>query len=198
VGDETMTRILRTYARRYLFAHPTSADFIAVVNEVTGKDYGWYFQQTWFSSDLCDYAVSVRNEPVRRPEGYVEAPDGRLSLASPPPGGKAGADGPTDAEVVVRRFGSVRLPVDVLVEFADGRTATTSWDGQDRWTRLAYPGARVTRAVVDPAGKIAIDIDPSNNFWMDEKGVARRAARKWSARYLLWLQHLLDLHTVVM
>jgi hypothetical protein len=31
---------------------------------------------------------------------------------------------------------------------------------------------------------------------VDEKGVARRAARKWAGRYLLWLQHLLEMHTV--
>ena len=34
LGDETMTRIMRTFARRYRFAHPTTADFIATVNEV--------------------------------------------------------------------------------------------------------------------------------------------------------------------
>ena len=52
VGDETMTRIMRTYARRYRFAHPTTADFIATVNEVTGKDYRWFFDETFFSSEL--------------------------------------------------------------------------------------------------------------------------------------------------
>jgi hypothetical protein len=56
----------------------------------------------------------------------------------------------------------------------------------------------VTRAVVDPAGKIALDVNPANNSWVDEKGVARRAAHKWTLRYLLWLQHLLELHTVAM
>jgi peptidase M1-like protein len=197
VGDETMTRILRTYARRYMYAHPTTADFIAVVNEVTGKDYGWYFQQAWFSSDLCDYAVSVTNEPPRRVEGYVDGPDGRPTLASPAPEASP-TDGPVDGVVLLRRLGGVRMPVDVLVEFADGRTVTAAWDGQDRWTRLRYPGARVTRAIVDPAGKIALDVDPANNAWVDEKGVASRAARKWSLRFLLWLQHLLELHTVVM
>lgn len=197
VGDETMTRILRTYARRHLYGHPTTADFIAVVNEVTGQDYRWYFDQTWFSSELCDYAVSVGNKTRRRTEGYVEGPDGSLVLSEPPKAGP-GAPAAHDAEVLLRRLGGVRLPVEVRVEFADGRTATASWDGQDRWKLLAYPGARVTRAVIDPAGKIAIDINPSNNSWVDEQGVARRAARKWSARYLLWLQHLLELHTVVM
>jgi hypothetical protein len=196
VGDETMTRILRTYARRHLYGHPTSADFIAVVNEVTGQDYGWFFDQTWFSSDLCDYGVSVSNKPRRRPEGFVEAPDGRLVLAERTRAPET--DDVVDGEVVVRRLGGVRLPVEVRVEFTDGRSVVALWDGKDRWTRLAYPGARVTRAIVDPAGRIALDINPANNTWVDEKGVARRAARKWTLRYLLWLQHLLELHTVAM
>ena len=73
MGDETMTRILRTYARRYRFAHPTSEDFIAVVNEVTGKDWRWYFDETWFSSNLCDYAISVRNERAPKLTGFRDA-----------------------------------------------------------------------------------------------------------------------------
>jgi hypothetical protein len=196
VGEETMTRIMRTYARRFVFSHPTTADFIAVVNEVTGRDYRWFFDQTWFSSDLCDYAVEVENVGVRAAAGYLEGPDGQPVLATPPPQ----ATPPTrfDGSVIVRRLGGVRLPVEVLVELEGGRTETATWDGQDRWTRLRFPGAKVKRAVVDPGRKIAIDVDPSNNSWVDEKGLARRAASKWAARYLLWLQHLLELHTVVM
>jgi hypothetical protein len=197
VGDETMTRIMRTYARRYYYTHPTSADFMAVVNEVTGKDYRWFFEETWLSSDLCDYAVTVRNRPQQPVEGYLEGPDGSLAPAPSPAGGAPG-DAPDEAEVIVKRLGGVKLPVEVLVEFADGRSLTATWEGRDRWTRLRYPGARVTRAVVDPARKIALDVNPSNNAWLDEKGVARRAARKWTLRYLLWLQHLLELHTVAM
>ena len=87
VGDETMTRVLRTYARRYRFAHPTSEDFIAVVNEVTGKDWRWYFDQTWYSSNLCDYAVSVRNERAPQLTGFR----GRPRRARP--GGSARGEG---------------------------------------------------------------------------------------------------------
>ena len=80
VGDDVMTRILRTYARRYRFAHPTTEDFIAVVNEVTGQDYRWFFDQTWFSAEECDYAIAVRNTPARALAGYAEGPDGRPVL----------------------------------------------------------------------------------------------------------------------
>ena len=196
VGEATMTRIMRTYARRFRFAHPTSADFIATVNEVTGRDWGAYFQQTWYSSDLLDYAISVRNQPSPRLEGFQDA-------ASGPPertrGGAAEEDdaGPRDAEVTVERRGGVRLPVEIRVWFADGSQRDEAWDGQYRWTRLRYPGRRVVRAHVDPERKLALDVDPGNNSWVEEKGEAPRAAAKWGARFLFWLQNLMELHTVL-
>jgi hypothetical protein len=199
VGDETMTRIMRTYARRFRFAHPTTEDFIATVNEVTGKDYRWYFDQTWFSSDLCDYAVSVKNEKARPLEGYGEGPDGMPLLSLPRTDAKEDEDKVVwESEVTVRRLGDVKMPVDILVSFADGRNVTESWDGQYRWTRLRYRGAaKVTRAIVDPQGKLAIDVNPANNDWVDEDGWSRRAALKWSARWMFWLQNLLETHMVI-
>ena len=138
-----MDRILRPFARRYRFAHPTTMDLVAVVNEVTGEDWRWFFEETFYSSGLCDYAVEV------------------------------------------------------LVELADGRSVRERWDGRERWTRFEYTGAKVVRAVVDPEAKIALDVDPRNNEWIDDTGPARRAATKWAARWMFWLQNLLELHMVV-
>jgi hypothetical protein len=197
VGDDTMTRILRTYARRFRFAHPTTADFIAVVSEVTGQDYRWFFDQTWFSSEQCDYAISVRNTRPRVLAGYTEGPDGRPVLVPPTRGAASTDDKGFDSEVTVQRLGGVRLPVEIRVEFADGRVKYETWDGQYRWTRLRYPGAKVRAADVDPYGKIAIDIDPGNNSWADNDPVARRAASKWAARWMFWLQNLLEMHTLL-
>jgi hypothetical protein len=199
VGDETMTRILRVYARRFRFSHPTSADFIATVNEVTGQDWRWYFQETWVSSDLCDYAVTVENRRVPKLAGFRDVgtgPPERAPTVGDEP--EEGSDaGPWDSEVVVERRGEVRLPVEIRVGFVDGSSKDEKWDGQYRWTRLRYPGRKVVRAYVDPEARLALDVDPSNNSWVEEKGQARRAAAKWSARFLFWLQNLLELHTVL-
>jgi hypothetical protein len=194
LGEETMVKVLRTYARRFRFAHPTTEDFIATVDEVTGRDWRWYFQETFFSSELCDYGVEVRNEEARTPAGWFERPDGTLAFRPRP---RKRDDSRFDARVTVVRYGEVRLPVELLVRFADGRTITETWDGRDRWRRFEYEGQEVVRAVVDPQGKIALDIDPTNNDWLAAAGPARRAATKWAARVMFWLQNLLELHTVL-
>jgi hypothetical protein len=204
LGEDTMVRVLRTYARRYRFAHPTTGDFIAAVDEVTGQDWRWFFDETFFSADLCDYAVEVKSTRVRAPAGWLEGRDGKLGFRTPgerdggdEEDGEGGDDGLFESRVTVVRQGGVRLPVELRVEFADGRSVTETWDGRDRWARFSYEGAKVLRAVVDPRHRIAIDVDPSNDEWVSDGRPARRAATKWAARYLFWLQNLLELHTVV-
>ena len=199
LGEETMVKVLRTYARRFRFQHPTTEDFLAAVDEVTGGGWRYYFNETFFSSELCDYAVEVKSEPVRKPAGFLPGPDGRLEYrAAPGPERRGGREqGPFLSRVTIVRQGEVRLPVELRVEFEDGRVVNERWNGRDRWYRFQYEGAKPVRAVVDPQHKIAIDVDPSNNAWISDTRPARRAATKWAARYLFWLQNLLELHTLV-
>ena len=112
--------------------------------------------------------------------------------------GKAGAGERFESRVTVVRKGEVRLPVELRVEFADGRVATRAVGRPRPLVRASATRApKVVRAVVDPGHKIAIDVDPANNAWLDDERPARRAATKWAARYLFWLQNLLELHAVV-
>jgi hypothetical protein len=92
----------------------------------------------------------------------------------------------------------VTLPVEVRVDFADGRSVRETWDGQYRWKRFRYAGpARVVAATVDPEKRIALDVDPTNNGWVEDTGVAVRAASKWTARWMFWFQHLLEMHAML-
>jgi hypothetical protein len=196
LGEQTMLKVLRSYARRFRFAHPTTADFIATVDEVTGQDWGWFFDETFFSSELCDYAVEVRNAEARTPTGWFEGPGGRLVMKRRERTDTARPQR-FESRVTVVRNGGVRLPVELRVELEDGRSLVERWDGQDRWRRFEYKGAKVVRAVVDPDRKIAIDVDPVNNEWISNDGPAWRASTKWAARFLLWLQTFLELQTAV-
>ena len=45
IGQGIMDEIMKTYYERWRFRHPKSQDFINVVNEVSGEDYSWFFDQ---------------------------------------------------------------------------------------------------------------------------------------------------------
>jgi hypothetical protein len=195
LGEETMVKVLRTYARRWRYGHPTTEDFLVVVDEVTGGGYRSFFAETFFSSDLLDYAVEVKSAPARQPAGFFAAEDGRLQYRAPAK--EPGKGVRYESQVTVVRHGEARLPVELRVEFEDGRVAHERWNGRDRWYRFRYEGAAVVRAVVDPERKLVIDVDPANNEWIRDERPAARAATRWAARYLLWLQNLLELSTVL-
>ena len=78
------TARLRLYADRWRFRHPTTRDFIAAVNESTGQDWRWFFDRTFFSSGIVDYAVEEAvSEPAKPPRGLFEE-DGKLVELGPP------------------------------------------------------------------------------------------------------------------
>jgi hypothetical protein len=187
-----MDRALRLYADRGRFRHPKMGDFIAAVNEVTGKDWTWFFQRTFFSSNDVDYAVEqATSVPAKAPRGLFEK-DGKLEEGPPP--GLSKARG-WDSSVTVTRRGGTALPVEILLRFEGGKTWRGSWDGEARWTRLTVSqGPRLLEAIVDPEEKIVLDSDRFNNGRRVEKDP--RAAARWTSRSVFWVQNLLDFLTV--
>ena len=63
-----MARIMRAWFERYRYHHPTSRDFEKVVNEVSGQDMSWFFDQFVFGTDQLDYRVDSVSSP-RSPYG---------------------------------------------------------------------------------------------------------------------------------
>lgn len=192
VGTPAMDRALRLYADRWRFRHPKTRDFIAALSEVTGRDQQWLFDRTFFSSGTVDYAViEASSVPARPPRGLFEK-EGKLSEGAPP--ALARAKG-YDTRVTVVRNGDVALPVEVLLRFEGGKSYRSSWDGEARWkTFRAERGPRLIEAVVDPDEKILLDTNRTNNGRRPEGDP--RAASRWTARAVFWLQNLFDGATV--
>ncbi len=192
VGTPAMDKALRLYSERWRFRHPKTSDFIACLSEVTGRDTSWLFDRTFFSSGSVDYAVvQATSEPARFPRGLFDR-DGKLV-----PAAQAGLPRPRgyDTKVVVRREGDVALPVDVLLRFEGGRTYRSHWDGEARWKSFRVAsGPRLVDAVVDPEEKILLDADRTNNGRRPDPDP--RAASRWTARAVFWLENLFDFATV--
>lgn len=190
LGFETMRRILATYSERFWFKHPRPADFMTVANEVSGQDLSWYFDQVLNGTNLFDYAVDrVVSRPRRTPLGYGPGPrDAEPRQAAPLTGPDAGFDSVVD----IRRFGEGIFPVAIRVTFDDGTTVLEKWDGKDRSVRFKYQQpSRVRTVEVDPERVLVLDVNSTNNSWTASPQ-AEAGARKWTAKWMIWLQNLLE------
>jgi Peptidase family M1 domain len=162
LGWDTLQRIMSTFFRRWRFKHPRPDDFFAVVNEVSGRDMTWFFDQVYRSSNVFDYAVE------------------RLDT-----------DTNNRTTVVVRRLGEAIFPVDVLVTFENGEQARQNWDGTDRWKAFTFDRAtRARTAQIDPGRVLLLDVNYTNNSKTTEPG-SDAAATKWSLKWMVWLQDLM-------
>jgi hypothetical protein len=185
LGWDTLQRILSTYYSRWAFRHPKPEDFFAVVNDVSGRDLTWFFDQVHRSSNVFDYGVDTFRSEPQPPGGLVDATTPGTTAAEP-------ANATFRTTVVVRRFGEGLFPVDVRVVFENAEELRWQWDGRDRWKLFEIDRpVRAAFVQVDPDRVLLLDVNGTNNSaTLAPKGAA--AARKWSLAWLVWLQdHLL-------
>jgi len=133
VGKETMRRILHTYYDRYEFRHVNEGALRSVAGDVTGRDYGWFWDQWLHSTDVLDYRVGQVSAERTAPESWR-------------------------ATVEVVRDGGIWMPVTVQVG-SETRRLTERFRSR---TVTFTTEERPRRAVVDP-GAALLDVDRSNN-----------------------------------
>jgi len=185
LGWPTLQRAMATFFDRWRFRHPKPEDFFAVVNEVSGRDMTWFFDEVYRSSNSFDYAVDRLASDPATDQGFFER-DGRLEHSD-----EAGRTDRFRTVVVVRRHGEAIFPVEVAIRFADGHVLREQWDGRDRWKQYVYErGARAVSAEVDPDRVLLLDVNFTNNSRTLEPRTAE-AARKWATIWLGWLQDAL-------
>jgi hypothetical protein len=192
MGQEIFARMIKAYSTRWWFKHPQPKDFYDVVAEFAGEDMSWWLDQFIYGSEKCDYAIeSINNEEEIAPEGLFEGNYIHVSKRR----AKNTEDTFYESEVLVRRLGEIKLPVEVLIIFEDGRRIRETWDGQYRWKKFVYRSpARIKTATVDPDFKLVIDINRTNNSKKIKANII--GPLKWVSNWLVWLQHAFEFFTV--
>jgi hypothetical protein len=183
IGEDTMRQALHTYFMRYRFTHPTGEDFLKTIEEVSGKDLRWYFNQAVYGTNVFDYQIDdAHSDPLK----WWDTSAGHSKAA----------DAVYRTYVTVRRKGDFVFPVDLEVKFDDGTTATEHWDGQDRWVRYQYDRkAQIASAQIDPQNQLLLDKNYFNNSYNEKSD--ERATHKfrnllvfgceWLSQILAWL-----------
>ena len=176
IGEETLKRALHTYFMRYRFTHPTKEDFLKTLEEVSGRDLRWFFDQAVYGTNVLDYEI-------------LQARSARSDWTVKDPPKEKKGETAYRTQVLVHRKGDFVFPVDVLIKFDSGESVTEHWDGKDRWVRYTYDKkAKLVSAQIDPGNAVLLDKDLFNNSYVPEEDT--RAHRK-VLYYWTWVTQML-------
>jgi hypothetical protein len=185
LGWETLQQAMSMFYERWKFKHPRPRDFFDIVNEVSGQDMSWFFDQVHYDAAVFDYAIqSVASRPAGI-KGFTDSA-GELTYVEPE------EDATTyRTEVVVQKKGTGTFPVEVLMVFEDGTELRKPWDGKYRWKLFVEEKpSKLDYAVVDPERTLVLDINRTNNSKRIEPR-DRLPSRKWASKWMIWLQDLI-------
>jgi hypothetical protein len=201
LGEEAFWKAFRAWAERWRFDHPATEDFLDAFRAVASDRLEPLVRGTWYGNGTVDYAVERLSVEEARPfEGYddrgkrIAAPKAKARGKAPSAKGAKGDAGKAFASsVLVRRSGTIALPVDVVLTFENGATWRTTWDGKAPWLRLrTVYRSRLEKAEVDPARKIVLDADPWNNARRSKRTELPSASAKVRAYAFHGVQILLS------
>src|SRR5579872_4637417 len=177
IGEDMMDKVMHTYFMKYRFTHPTKEDFLKTIEEVSGKNLRWYFNQAVYGSQVMDYKIlKVESFPVNC---YEEKASHK----------KEDKNTVYRSYVWVQRKGDFVMPVDIEVTFENGEQIREHWDGASRWTKFTYEKkSKIESAELDPEHTIQIDRNDFNNSYKVEGN--GKAARKLTNYWLFATQWL--------
>jgi hypothetical protein len=147
LGADRFDPAFREYIRRWAYRHPQPADFFRTIENVTGEDLGWFWNGWFHSTGQFDVAIT----------GVEIVSD--------------------TARVSLENQGALVMPVDLAIDYADGRTErrripVEAWYGGKDFLYVITDGP-VRSVTIDPDSLLP-DADRTDESWTPEEGVGRR------------------------
>jgi hypothetical protein len=179
IGEDTMQKVMHAYFMKYRFTHPTKEDFLKTIEEVSGRDLRWYFNQAVYGTQVMDYTVrKIESFPV---DWYEK---------------KKSSTKNDDKNTVYRSFVWLQrkedfvMPVEIEIKFDNGDKIREHWDGAGRWVKFGpyEKKAKVESAEIDPDHKLEIDRNNFNNSHITE--TKAKPARKLENYFMFLSQWL--------
>ena len=177
VGEPALRNALHTYFMKYRFTHPTQQDFMHTVNEATGQDLKWYWDQAVYGTQVLDYEVlRADSDPI----DWYDDNDTEKGETS------------YETQIILHRKGDFIFPVVAEIKFDNGETTLERWDGQDRWVRYVFrKKAKLESVQIDPGYQVTLDRDYLNNSRVIKP--QRAATAKITAYWMFLTQFLAQL-----
>jgi Peptidase family M1 domain len=140
LGDSLFRAGLHAYMDRWHGKHPTPWDFFYSMNDATGQNLDWFWQNWFFSNNYIDLGVA---SVTLTGQGY---------------------------RLLIDNVGGMAAPMDVKLHFTDGTQGVihqtpSIWKTNQRRAEVLIPTAKRLQSL-ELDGGIWMDADLTNNGWI--------------------------------
>ncbi|MGB0891936.1 MAG: M1 family metallopeptidase [Flavobacteriaceae bacterium] len=191
MGPELFDHAFRTYSKRWMFKHPTPADFFRSMEDASGMDLDWFWRGWFYTTDVTDIGIKevkplyLTDKPSERVKKlktqYKQYFDNLGDLVyitekkedANPKAMDAYANGKVIPSYIYsvefKRNGGLVMPIITELTYADGTKERQTFPAQiwmkgNTVKRVFASTKEITSIVVDPDFETA-DVDTSNNNW---------------------------------
>jgi hypothetical protein len=192
MGPELFDHAFRTYSKRWMFKHPTPADFFRSMEDASGMDLDWFWRGWFYTTDVSDIGIKnvkplyLTDKPSERvlklKEQYKNYFDSLGDLVyitdKKEDANPKVMDSYTNGKEVpayiysveFEKPGGLVMPIIVELTYADGSTEKHTFPAQiwmkddNSVKRVFSSNQEITSIKVDPDLETA-DVDTSNNSW---------------------------------
>ena len=172
MGHELFDHAFRSYSQRWMFKHPTPADFFRSMEDASGVDLDWFWRGWFYTTDVNDIGIkSVKKyhtKIVGDNVNFIEDKTEGLGF-----GAKKGKDSKYHYEITYNKPGGLVMPIIVQFTYKDGSSERKVYPAQiwryndKEVTKVFSASKELSKITIDPQQETA-DVDSSNNNWPKE------------------------------
>ena len=173
MGKELFDYAFKTYSQRWMFKHPTPADFFRTMEDASGIDLDWFWRGWFYTTDVTDIGIKeVKKYQTNTTENAVEfVEDTSLGLGF----ANKNVNSKFHYEITYNKPGGLVMPIIVEFTYKDGSKERKTYPAQI-WryndaevTKVFSSTKEITNITIDPDLETA-DVDTSNNSFPREQG----------------------------
>tara|TARA_R110002126_G_scaffold291415_2_gene452257 strand:- start:33541 stop:35652 length:2112 start_codon:yes stop_codon:yes gene_type:complete len=164
MGKELFDHAFKTYSQRWMFKHPSPADFFRTMEDASGIDLDWFWRGWFYTTDVTDIGVQSVKKYSTKEEGnnveFVEDTSEGLGFAK--------NQDKYHYEITYNKPGGLVMPIIVEFTYKDGTKEKKTYPAQiwryndKEVTKVFSSSKQIESIIIDPDLETA-DVDTSNN-----------------------------------
>jgi hypothetical protein len=172
MGHELFDHAFRTYSQRWMFKHPTPADFFRTMEDASGIDLDWFWRGWFYTTDVTDIGIkNVKKYHTKTKDNevfFIEDTTKSLSF-----GEEKDPNSKFHYEITYNKPGGLVMPIIVYYTYKDETKERKVYPAQiwrfndKEVTKVFSSSKEITKISIDPYQETA-DVDTSNNSWPKE------------------------------